>query len=166
MTQEAVSDVPVRNHTDVARRRCRVPNVAIEPFEQRQLLSLEPVGSEFRVNTFTLERQSDVALAMDVEGNFVVVWLSLHQDGSSSGIFGQRYSSAGVPQDAEFQVNTYTAERQNAPEVAMDADGDFVVTWQSYGQDGSSDGIYAQRFDSSGLPQGAEFRVNTYTTGS
>jgi hypothetical protein len=29
--------------------------------------------------------------------------------------------------------------------MAGDADGNFVVTWSSLGQDGSSDGIYAQR---------------------
>ena len=28
--------------------------------------------------------------------------------------------------------------------MTTDADGDFVVTWQSYGQDGSGAGIYAQ----------------------
>ena len=30
--------------------------------------------------------------------------------------------------------------------VATDTDGDFVVAWQSYGQDGSATGIFAQRF--------------------
>ena len=31
----------------------------------------------------------------------------------------------------------------------MDADGDFVVTWNSYGQDGSEYGIYAQQYNES-----------------
>ena len=30
--------------------------------------------------------------------------------------------------------------------MATDADGDFVVAWQSFDQDGSTDGIFAQRF--------------------
>ena len=47
----------------------------------------------------------------------------------------------------------------------MDADGDFVVTWSSNGQDGSDLGVYAQRFDASGTPRGFEFRVNQFTTG-
>ena len=42
----------------------------------------------------------------------------------------------------------------------MDATGDFVVTWQSY--DKVFLGIYAQRYDSTGVPQGAELTVNTY----
>jgi hypothetical protein len=28
----------------------------------------------------------------------------------------------------------------------MDADGDFIVAWQSFGQDGSGEGVYAQRY--------------------
>jgi hypothetical protein len=46
----------------------------------------------------------------------------------------------------------------------MDADGDFVVTWQSDGQDGSGRGVFGRRFDSTGVG-GAEFRANTHTTG-
>ena len=46
----------------------------------------------------------------------------------------------------EFQVNTYTTSTQRYPSVAADADGDFVVAWESNGQDGSSDGVFAQRF--------------------
>ena len=64
----------------------------------------------------------------------------------------------------EFMVNTYTSSTQNQPSVAADADGDFVVIWQSDGQDGSGYGIYGQRYNSAGSTVGSEFRVNTYTT--
>jgi hypothetical protein len=33
----------------------------------------------------------------------------------------------------------------------MDAAGNFVVTWSSYGQDGSGSGIYAQRYNAAGV---------------
>src|SRR5205814_2644888 len=46
----------------------------------------------------------------------------------------------------------------------MSAAGDFVIAWQSNGQDGSNTGVYAQRYSAAGVPQGGEFRVNTYTT--
>ena len=45
----------------------------------------------------------------------------------------------------------------------MDADGDFVVAWASYGQDGDAWGVFAQRFDAAGTPLGLEFRVSTTT---
>src|SRR5262249_20725722 len=48
----------------------------------------------------------------------------------------------------------------------VDAAGDFVVVWTSYGQDGASQGVFGQRFASTGGPLGPEFRVNTYTTSS
>ena len=90
------------------------------------------------------------------------------QDGSGSGVYAQRYNSTGLPVGSEFRVNTYTTNDQSNPSVAMDNDGDFVVTWESgysfRGQDGSKQGIYAQRYKSDGSTNGSEFRVNTYTT--
>ncbi len=68
-----------------------------------------------------------------------------------------------VPAGGEFQVNTYTTHYQKNAAVAADADGDFVVAWQSFGQDGSREGVFGQRYASSGAKQGGEFQVNTYT---
>ena len=42
--------------------------------------------------------------------------------------------------------------------------GEFVVVWGSYFQDGSASGVYGQRYDSAGNPEGGEFPVNTHTT--
>jgi hypothetical protein len=47
--------------------------------------------------------------------------------------------------------------------VAPFANGGFVVTWMSDGQDGSGPGLYVQLFDNSANKVGAEFSVNTYT---
>jgi hypothetical protein len=119
---------------------------------------------EFRVNTFTTNIQVFPAVASDSSGRFVVVWQSYTQDGSGSGIFGQRYASTGAPLGAEFRVNIYTTNHQGVPSVASDSAGNFVVTWQSTTQDGSLEGVFAQRYGSTGIPLGGEFRVNTYTT--
>jgi hypothetical protein len=121
-------------------------------------------GSEFQVNTYTTSVQRFSTVARDADGDFVVTWASYGQDGSSEGVYAQRYNAAGVAQGSEFQVNTYTTDLQRNATVGMDADGDFVVTWSSYAQDGSNYGIYAQRYNAAGAAQEAEFRVNTYTT--
>jgi hypothetical protein len=125
-----------------------------------------PQGAEFQVNTYTTSYQDSAHVAMDAAGDFVIVWDSYGQDGDGSGIYAQRYTAVGETQGSEFQVNTYTDGDQNFPAVAMNATGDFVVAWVSYGQDGSGWGIYAQRYDKTGAPQGSEFQVNTYTTGN
>jgi len=43
---------------------------------------------------------------------------------------------------AEFQANTHKSNKQENPAIAMDAQGNFVVVWNSYLQDGSSNGIW------------------------
>ncbi|MCU0430183.1 MAG: T9SS type A sorting domain-containing protein [Cytophagaceae bacterium] len=125
-----------------------------------------PVGSEFLVNTYTTNSQQVPAVAMDSDGDFVITWQSLDQDGSGLGIFAQRYNAQGAKLSDEFRVNTYTVDGQRNPSIAMDSDGDFVITWESNLQDGSSMGVYAQRYNAIGEPQGEEFRVNTYTSRS
>jgi hypothetical protein len=121
-------------------------------------------GTEFRVNTYTTDDQLFPSIAMDDDGDFVITWESLQQDGASSGVYAQRYNSTGVSQGSEFRVNTHTTSSQNNPRVAMNAGGSFLVTWGSANQDGSNVGVYAQAYHATGLPQGAEFRVNTHTT--
>ena len=123
-----------------------------------------PEGAEFRVNTHTTNDQSYASVASDASGNFVVVWTSKGQDGSGYGIIGRRFGANGTPRGSEFAVNTYTTNDQNHVTVAADAIGNFVVVWDSQGQDGDSFGVFGQRFDATGAPQGSEFRLNAYTT--
>jgi len=123
-----------------------------------------PQGTEFRVNAYTTSGQVYPSVAVGASGNFVITWASWGQDGSDYGVYAQRYSAAGVPQGSEFRVSSFTTNGQSFPSLAMDNDGDFVITWASHGQDGSGNGVYAQRYNAAGVPQGTEFRVNTYTT--
>ena len=133
-------------------------------FGQRYFIIGSSMGPEFRVNTYTTGYQSYPSAAMAPGGAFVVVW-STPQDGSGSGIFGQRFNSGGAPVGAEFRVNGYTTSSQGDAAVATDLSGNFVVVWTSFGQDGSATGVYGQRYANSGVPLGPEFRVNTVTTG-
>jgi hypothetical protein len=123
-----------------------------------------PLGAEFQVNSYTTGGQYFPAVAMDPAGDFVVAWES-SQDGDSEGIFARRFSSAGSALAGEFQVNSYTTAFQSRAAVAMDGDGDFVVAWQSFGQDGSLLSIFARRFSSAGTALGVELQVNSYTAG-
>lgn len=119
---------------------------------------------EFGINTYTTDDQNHPQVAMASDGSFVVVWSSFDQDGDSGGIYAQRYGATGTLTGAEFRVNTTTVGNQAAPDVAMAADGRFVVVWTSGSDlDGSGRGVYAQYFDATGSADGTELKVNTTT---
>jgi hypothetical protein len=127
-----------------------------------------PLGDEFQVNTYTPGNQSIPAVAAAANGDFTVVWNSV--DGNAIGIFGRRFDADGSPRGDDFRINSYTPGPQSFPTIGAARDGDFVVAWTGQGvppgQDGSFAGIFAQRFNQRGQRRGAEFLVNTYTTGS
>ncbi len=132
-------------------------------YAQRYNSSGVMLGSEFRVNTYTIDDQFSPSVTGLTNGGFVVTWESLGQDGSSYGIYGQRYNASGVAQDGEFRISTQITKSQNSSAITNLTDGGFVVTWTSLVQDGSGYGIYGQRYDAHGVAQGGEFAINTYT---
>jgi len=130
---------------------------------RRYTSSGAPAGGEFQINTFTSGAQKYPSVASSVSGDLVVVWQSKGSDGNMDGIAGRLYSSSGSPASDEFQVNSFTRNNQSRPSVASDKSGNFVVVWQSKGQNGSKEGIFGQVFDASGTSKGAEFQVNNET---
>jgi len=121
-------------------------------------------GAEFQVNTHTTYDQKNAVIAMDAIGNFVVVWSSYRQDGSSNGVFAQRFDPNCGQLGEEFQVNATSSGNQAEPAVAMDAAAGFVVAWQGPGFiEENREDIFAQRFDPNGSAVGEEFRVNSHT---
>ncbi len=130
-------------------------------FGQRYNVDGTAIGAEFQVNTYTTNYQSSATITALSDGGFVVAWNSFLQDGSGTGIYGQRYNANGTPNGAEFLVNTYTLTHQSNPTLASFEDGGFVIVWASLGQDGSGGGIYAQRYLENGAVNGTEFQVNT-----
>ena len=122
-----------------------------------------PVGDQLRVNAATEGPQTAPAVAMGADGGFIVAWES--SDGTGSGVFARRFDRTGAPLGNQFRVNTVTTDDQEAPAVAMDADGNAVFAWESNGQDGSFAGVYARRYNAQGGAQGGEFLVNQTTNG-
>ena len=126
-------------------------------------LGFTPSGTEGRANVTTSGTQSTHEsvrqVGIDAAGNFVVVW-----NDSNGDVYGRRFDAAGNPLSGEFRINTTTANTQYRVTVAMNASGAFVVAWESDGQDGSGLGVYAQRYDASGVAQGGEVRINQQTS--
>lgn len=117
------------------------------------------------LGTATLVSSAGVAngsasVAALASGGCVVCWQQ--QDaGSYTDVVAQRYSATGAKVGGQVLVNTTTNHAQGEPAVVGLSNGGHVVVWQSYGQDGAQNGIYAQRFDSNGDKIGDETRVTT-----
>jgi hypothetical protein len=124
------------------------------------------LGAEFRVNAVTADWQYRPSVAALDDGGFAVAWMSNGQDGSGAGIYARRFGADGSPASDEFRVNTTTADTQSEPSIASLGGGGFVVAWTSRAQDGSAEGIFAQRFAANGAVLGTEFRVNAVTAGA
>ncbi len=119
---------------------------------------------EFQVNTYTPGNQFMPTVAVLKNGEFVVCWQSVGQDGSEGGIYAQLFDSAGKQKRKEFIVNTVTEQAQQFPSVASLKDGGFVVCWENWGTiEGSIYDVYCQIFDNSGNKKGNQIRVNRYT---
>ena len=159
-TQAKVAADPAGDYVAVWTSYPPTRNTSYGVYAQRYNVSGVAQGSEFEVSTSTNSRQVHPDVAMDSTGDFVVAWVTYN---SGRQILAQRYNAAGAAVGSQIQVSSDTGS-DNRPSIAMDSAGDFVVAWDSYGQDGSQEGVYAQRFNAAGTAQGSEFQVNTYTT--
>ena len=146
-------------------------------FAQRYSADAAKVGDEFQVNQFETNQQEKPRIAMSDDGVFVITWQSFGQDAFGGyGVYARCYDGDGNAAGSEFQVNDYTASYQFEPAVAMDSNGDFVITWSRYGQEGDGGeqyGIFAKMHNADGSlfvvpgqtdPLG-EFRINAIADG-
>jgi Ca2+-binding RTX toxin-like protein len=123
-------------------------------------------GGETRLSATTTGARGLPTLAPLPDGGYVAVWMSGAQDGDGQGIFQQVYDAAGNPlSGSDTQVNTYTTDRQGDQDIAVLADGGWVVTWESEGQDGTYGGVYMQRYAADGSAFGSETRINETISG-
>jgi hypothetical protein len=121
-------------------------------FAQRFDVDGTPLGSEFQVNEYTTGRQYIADVALDDQGNFVVVW----QTGTfldDPRIRGRRFDVSGSPLGSEFGPSNSTLDGSIRPAVAMNGDGEFVVTWSDADTyEGLPMNVWNRPYDSSGAP--------------
>jgi hypothetical protein len=128
-------------------------------------------GSEFRVNTTQNGSSQDPSVAVSDSGDFVVTWMAYNYDGSQNywDVYAQRYAADGSKQGGEFRVNTTTIHDDMYSNVAMDADGDFVVSWNGMFLNANNQGywgVFTQRYAADGTPRGIEVRVDDSADGT
>ncbi len=119
-------------------------------------------ASQFLVNTFTTSgNQTAPAVAMDSAGDFVVAWQGIGE-AANYNLYAQRYSAGGTPQGSQFQVNASSPGNQMNPAVAMDPEGDFVVSWYWGYYD-----VYAKEYNASGVSAAGQVAVpNSFADGA
>jgi len=77
-------------------------------------------------------------LALDASGNGMVVWEQ--SDGTRKSIWSRRYDVASGQWEVASLIES-SAEDANAPQIAVDANGNFVAVWRGY------DGVVHSRYN-------------------
>ena len=91
------------------------------------------VEGEFQVSALITGDQSFPSIGVTPSGDFMVVWENGGgYDGSATGVVGRVFDSSGSPLTAEFVVNDFRTGNQRDAAIAADANGNFVVVWESY----------------------------------
>ena len=126
-----------------------------------------------QVNTYTAGNQKWSTVAMDVEGDFVITWSSFGQDAANGyGVYAQQFDPSGNAVRSPFLVNTTTQGNQYLSTVAMDAQGDFIVSWTGANPNDPNGTlnlgteVYARAFHAAGQQTMAETQINTTTQGN
>jgi len=119
------------------------------------------IGGKFVANSQTSHDQMSSSTAGFDDGGFVIVWTDGY--GGDGNLRAQVFNADGGKEGGEISVNTYTPDSQHASKVAVLADGGFLVSWVSSALDGSSSGVYGQRYGTDGAVVGPEFLINDET---
>ena len=118
-------------------------------FCQRYIADGSKNGAEFKVNDYTNNDQHLPSLAAMPGGGLVVAWQG-EGDEDPAGCYLRRFDSDGNKLGQEVLVHEHVDGIQSRPRVHSFENGSFIVIWRSQNQDGSSWGIFAQRFDKDG----------------
>jgi len=111
----------------------------------------QPMENEdIRVNDTATGQQSNPAIAMDSNGNFVIAWQKTNTGHDTDGIYIKAYNSNGQPITSETRLNA-TNQNDAVPKIAIDYDnapenGFFVITWENHDTTSNTYNVYAQRF--------------------
>lgn len=138
------------------------PNLTI----QARLVNSDgtPNGNQFQVNSLSTGNVFDCDVAALADGGFVVVWSDLD-------VHARRFAANGTPVGDEFQVDTsdFSGPRDESA-VASSGDGRVLVVWtDSEGPDtipGTLLEIRGRLFDSTLVPLGPDFRINSLLDGT
>ena len=115
------------------------------------------IGLETRISSASGAVVMD-HLCVRPDNSVLITWTT------SAEVYGQLFDSNLIPIGTQKQLNTYTTGTQEYCNGSVDANGNFVVVWESAGEDGSGNGIYGRRYDKNFNPLSGEFAITTNKT--
>ena len=136
-------------------------------------------GHAVRVNKVVTGSQFKPQVQLLANDNIIFVWQGSVTVGGKPYIYARFAKNAAKGATSygtnfytsDIQVNTYTADQQVDPAVAALPDGSAIITWSSYGENGSMWGVYARRLTAAGRVVKADndgstkqFLVTQYTS--
>jgi hypothetical protein len=108
-----------------------------------------PVGDIIRVSDPSQGDQVSPSVAAVGQTGYVVTWTSYTEDNDQGEVYARYLDGDGNPLASQFQVNVTSAGEQGHSQVASDPRGNVIIAWESWGQDGDGNGVFARRFDPS-----------------
>ncbi len=125
-----------------------------------------PVGVDFLVNSGTTLAQEEPAVAVAIDGSFLIVWSSGSSAGSdtdSRSIQGRFYDPLALPRGNDLQINSKIEGDQKEPSVARLPTGEFVAVWADL--DPIDPAIRGRFLAADGSLHGEEFLVGRAASG-
>jgi Ca2+-binding RTX toxin-like protein len=83
-------------------------------------------------------------------GGYVLAWQDSSGDADASAVFQQRYGADGSAIGRAVRVNTHVQGDQAGAKMTALADGGWVTSWSSQGQEGRAPGLYQAVFNPDG----------------
>jgi len=127
------------------------------------------LGNDIVVSQPGTFASSDPSVAVLANGNAVITWSCFGSDGDMLGVYARVIGSNGQWVTPIVQVNQFVNYNQRDASVAALVDGGFAVVWVSEQQrrvvsesrSSASVDIFLRVFDSVGVVQSGEIRLNT-----
>ncbi len=115
----------------------------------------------FRVNSSGAGDQENPQACLLANGGALFAWQG--GSGVDQQIYGRVLRPDGTWTGSDIALSSALGGTKRFPSVATLADGNAVVVWESYDQDGDHFGVFGQIISSDGSKLGGEFQVNQTT---
>ena len=120
-----------------------------------------PLIDEIVVNEYQQGDQFSPCLALDKEGNFIVIWNSLSGESGVSGLYVRLFNKWCVPVTSDIKVtSSYYGLNQEAAVIYNEDVDQYIVVWSDYDPEDGGYDIFFQFITKEGKLSGPRLRIN------